>query len=140
MGAASRTLTTIAADGSATPSEREISVVLDDLASVTLQTAIADLGRRQQVTANNIANTETPNFTASSVSFESSLADAVNAGNPAAAQVSVDPTTDPAGVNGNNVSLDREVVAATQTTLQEQLLTQTLSSQYAQLSTVLKAS
>ena len=114
--------------------------MLDDLASVTLQTAIADLGRRQQVTANNIANVETPNFTASSVSFESSLADAVNAGNPAAAQLSVDPTSDPAGVNGNNVSLDNEFVTATKTTLQEQLLTQTLSSHYAELSTVLKAS
>jgi flagellar basal-body rod protein FlgB len=122
------------------PSERETSVVLDDLASVTLQTAIADLGRRQQVTANNIANIETPNFTASSVSFESSLAAAVNAGNPAAAQVSTDPTTDAPGVNGNNVSLDNEFVTATKTTLQEQLLTQALTSHYAELSTALKAS
>jgi flagellar basal-body rod protein FlgB len=114
--------------------------VLDDLASVTLQTAIADLGRRQQVTANNIANVETPNFTASSVSFESSLAEAVNAGDPAATQLSVDPTSDAPGVNGNNVSLDNEVVTATQTGLQEQLLTQALTSKYAELSTALKAS
>jgi flagellar basal-body rod protein FlgB len=140
MGAASRKLTTIEADGSATPSERETSVVLDDLASVTLQTAVADLGRRQQVTANNIANEETPNFTASSVSFESSLADAVNAGNPAAAQLSIDPTSDPAGANGNNVSIDNEFVTATKTTLQEQLLTQALTSHYAELSTALKGS
>jgi flagellar basal-body rod protein FlgB len=112
--------------------------VLDDLASVTLQTAIADLGRRQQVTANNIANVETPNFTASSVSFESSLAAAVNAGDPTATQLSVDPTTDAAGVNGNNVSLDNEFVTATKTTLQEQLLTQALTSHYAELSTALK--
>jgi flagellar basal-body rod protein FlgB len=114
--------------------------VLDDLASVTLQTAIADLGRRQQVTSNNVANIETPDFTASSVSFESSLAKAVEAGDPAAAQLSVDPTTDPAGANGNNVSLDSEVVTATKTGLQEQLLTQALTSKYAQLATVLRAS
>ena len=114
--------------------------MLDDLASVTLQTAIADLGRRQQVTANNIANMETPDFTASSVSFESSLAQAVATGDPSAAQVSVDPTSDPAGLNGNNVSLDSEVTTATKTTLEQQLLTQVLSSRYAQLSTVLKAS
>lgn len=112
--------------------------MLDDLASVTLQTAIADLGTRQRVTANNIANEETPDFTASSVSFESSLTAAVNAGSPATAQMTVDPTSDPAGVNGNNVSIDNEFVTATKTTLQEQLLTQALTSHYAELSTVLK--
>ena len=114
--------------------------MIDDLASVALQTAIADLGQRQRVTANNIANVETPNFTASSLSFESSLASAVNSGDPAAAQVSVDPTTDPAGINGNNVNLDTEFVTATKTSLQEQLLTQALTSHYAELSTALKAS
>ncbi len=114
--------------------------MLDDLASVTLQTAIADLGRRQQVTSNNIANVETPDYTASTVSFESSLAQAVNAGDPAGAHISVDPTSDPAGLNGNNVSLDGEIVTATKTGLQEQLLTQALTSHYAELATVLKAS
>jgi flagellar basal-body rod protein FlgB len=114
--------------------------VIDDVASVALQTAIAGLARRQQVTANNIANIETPDFTASTVSFESSLANAVSAGDPAAAQVSVDATSDPAGINGNNVNLDTEFVTATKTSLQEQLLTQALTSHYAELSTALKAS
>ncbi len=112
--------------------------MLDDVTSVTLQTAIAGLGRRQQVTANNIANLETPNFTATQVSFEQSLADAVAAGDPAAATVSLDPTTDAAGVNGNNVSLDKEFVDATKTTLQTQLLTQALTSRFERLDTVLK--
>jgi flagellar basal-body rod protein FlgB len=112
--------------------------VLDDIASVTLQVAIGGLGQRQQVTSNNIANTETPNFSATQVSFESSLADAVNAGNPALASVSTGGTGDAAGVNGNNVSLDREFVDATKTTLQEQLLTSALTSKYGQLATVLK--
>ena len=112
--------------------------MLDDITSVTLQTAIGGLSRRQDATANNIANTETPHFTASQVSFESSLADAVANGNPAAAQVSVDPTSDAAGANGNNVSLDREFVDATKTTLQLQMLTQALTARYSQLATVLK--
>ena len=114
--------------------------MIDDLASVTLQTAISDLNQRQQVTANNIANMETPNFSASTVSFESSLAKAVDAGNPTTAQVTVEPTSDPAGVNGNNVNLDSEFVTATQTSLQEQLLAQALTSHYAELSAALKAS
>lgn len=112
--------------------------MLDDVASLTLQTAIGGLGQRERVTANNIANIETPHFTASQVSFESSLAQAVAAGDPAAASVSIDATTDAAGANGNNVSLDRELVTATKTTLQEQLLTSALTSKYGLISTVLK--
>lgn len=112
--------------------------MLDDITSVTLQTALSGLSRRQDATANNIANTETPNFTASAVSFESSLAAAVAHGDPASATITVEPTGDAAGQNGNNVSLDREFVDATKTTLQMQLLTQALTERYSQLATVLK--
>jgi flagellar basal-body rod protein FlgB len=112
--------------------------VLDDVASLTLQTAVAGLGMRQQVTANNIANIETPGFTARSVDFESSLADAVASGDPSAATIATNNTTDAPGVNGNNVSLDNEVVTATKTGLQEQLLTGALTAKYGLISTVLK--
>jgi flagellar basal-body rod protein FlgB len=112
--------------------------VLDDIASLTLQTAIAGLGQRQRVTANNIANSETPGFTASTVDFENALASAVAQGQPSGAAIGVAPTTDPAEVNGNNVSLDKEFVTATKTTLQEQLLTGTLTAKFNWLSTVLK--
>lgn len=112
--------------------------MLDDISSVALQVAIGGLAQRQQVSANNIANTETPNFTASTVSFESSLADAVRNGDPAAATVTIGGTGDAPGANGNNVSLDSEFVTATKTTLQEQLLTSALTSKYGELSTVLK--
>lgn len=112
--------------------------MLDDVTSLTLQTAIAGLGMRQQVTANNIANLETPGFTASTVSFESSLADAVAAGDPTSASRTVSPSSDPAGINGNNVSLDDEIVTATKTGLQQQLLTGALTAKFGLISTVLK--
>ena len=112
--------------------------MLDDVASVTLQSAISALSTRQQVTANNIANIETPGFIASSVDFESSLAAAISAGNPAASQVSVNATTLTPGINGNNVDLATELTTATKTTLQEQLLTSALTSQYGLLATVMK--
>lgn len=112
--------------------------MLDDVASVTLQAAIGGLSQRQRVTANNIANIETPGFTASQVSFESNLAAAVADGNPAQATPAISPTADAAGQNGNNVSLDNEVVTATKTTLQEQLLTSAITSKYGLISTVLK--
>jgi len=116
----------------------EECAVLNDIASVTLQTAIAGLGQRSRVTANNIANSETPGFTASDVDFESALASAVADGQPGRAAIDVTPSTDPAGVNGNNVSLEDQFVTATKTTLQEQLLTGTLTAKFNWLSSVLK--
>lgn len=112
--------------------------MLDDVASVSLQTAIQGLSTRQQVTANNIANLETPGFTASDVSFETSLVDAINGGAPGGASISVDPSSAPAGLNGNNVNLDDQIVTATKTGLQERLLTSALTSKYGLISTVLK--
>lgn len=112
--------------------------MLDDVASLTLQAAIGGLGQRERVTANNIANIETPGFIASQVSFESSLAQAVAAGDPSRMSTSLGATTDAAGQNGNNVSLENELTTATKTTLQEQLLTGEITQKYGLLSTVLK--
>lgn len=112
--------------------------MIDDVASLTLQQALSGLGIRQQVTANNIANIETPGFTAQNVDFESSLASAVAGGDPTTAAISTTASTDPAGVNGNNVSLNEQVVTATKTGLQEQLLSNALTAQYGLISTVLK--
>jgi flagellar basal-body rod protein FlgB len=112
--------------------------VLDDVAITTLRAAMTGLAARQKVTANNIANVETPGFTASQVDFESSLAQAVSDGNPADFAVSQSATTDAAGQDGNNVSLENEVTTATKTTLQEQLISNALTSNFGLLSTVLK--
>lgn len=112
--------------------------MLDDVATVALQSALAGLSRREQVTANNIANVETPGFTASTVNFESSLASAIAAGNPQQATINVGASSAPVGANGNNVSLDTEMVTATKTTLQEQLVSSALTSQLGLIATVLK--
>jgi flagellar basal-body rod protein FlgB len=112
--------------------------VLDDVTSVTLSTALSALAERQRISANNLANIETPNFSASQVSFESSLRDAVAAGDPAQAAVSVLPTNDPAGVNGNNVNLDTETVTDEKTALQYSLLSGAISAKFGLIDTVLK--
>jgi flagellar basal-body rod protein FlgB len=114
------------------------TAVFDDLATQAVQTALAGLGVRQRVTADNIANLETAGFTANSVAFESSLAAAVQAGQPASASITQQPTSDPAGVNGNNVNLASQLVSATQTQLQEQLMSGALTSQLGLIATVLK--
>lgn len=112
--------------------------MLDDITSLTLQTAVAGLNTRQQVTANNIANESTPNYIANTVSFEGSLADAVAAGDPTKAEFTTTPTNLYPGLNGNNVNLSDEVVTATKTGLQESLLTGAITSKYGLIADVLK--
>lgn len=112
--------------------------MLDDIASVTLSTALSAIAARQRISANNIANIETPNFRASQLSFESSLRDAVSAGEPAQADLSVTSTTDAPGINGNNVNLDTETVTDEKSQLQYQLLSGAMSSKFALLDTVIK--
>jgi flagellar basal-body rod protein FlgB len=112
--------------------------VLDDVASVTLSTALSALAQRERVSANNIANLETPNFSASSVSFEDSLRAAVAAGDPASAQASVDPTGETPGVNGNNVDLDTETITDEKTQMQYSLLSGAMSAKFNLIDTVIK--
>jgi flagellar basal-body rod protein FlgB len=112
--------------------------VLDDVTSVTLSTALSALAERQRISANNLANIETPNFTASQVSFESSLRDALAAGDPAQARFSITPTADPAGINGNNVNLDTETVTDEKTAMQYSLLSGAMSAKFNLIDTVLK--
>ena len=112
--------------------------MLDDVASVTLSTALSALAARQRVSANNIANLETPNFRAGQVSFEDSLRQAVAAGTPAQAGITLTASTAPAGINGNNVSLDTETLIDEKTALQYQLLSGAMSSKFGLIDTVLK--
>ncbi len=112
--------------------------MLDDLASVTLSTALSALSERQRVSANNLANLETPNFSASTVSFEDSLRAAVAAGDPASARVTVAGTGEAAGVNGNNVNLDTETLTDEKTQLQYSLLSGAVSAKFNLIDTVLK--
>jgi len=131
-------LLALVADGLALTATPEVSLVLDDIASLSLETAVGALSLRQRVTANNIANMETPGFSAQTVSFEASLADAVAAGNPLTATAATNPTGETPGVNGNNVNLNNEIVTATKTGLQEQLLTGAITAKFGLISTVLK--
>lgn len=112
--------------------------MLDDVASVTLSTALSALAARQRVSANNIANIETPNFRAGQLSFEDNLRRAVADGEPAGAAVTITPSDAPVGLNGNNVNLDTETLTDQKTALQYRLLSGAMSSKFELLSTVLK--
>jgi flagellar basal-body rod protein FlgB len=102
---------------------------MDPILSV-LQFAVDGLSQRQQVTADNLANTDTPGFTAQQVGFESSLQQALSSpnGGPATVTVSADPTAP--GANGNNVDTANQLVTAEQTTLQYQTMVEMLNAQF----------
>ena len=65
------------------------TTVFDDVASQSLRVALSGLAMRQRVTANNIANIQTPGFHAGKVKFEGALQSALANGS---APDSVQPT------------------------------------------------
>ncbi|MBW4031111.1 MAG: flagellar biosynthesis protein FlgB [Acidobacteria bacterium] len=99
--------------------------MLDSVSINALSSALAGLSARQSATANNIANINTPNYRAQTVSFESALAASVQAGSGI-----VTPTKglslEPTQLDGNNVNLDTEVITNANTVLQYQFASQAI--------------
>lgn len=116
---------------------------------------------RRQVISNNIANADTPNFKRTDVNFEAELKRALDSEN-----VKVTPearVNDPRHIpfhravdyrsvkprrvldyltqtdnNGNNVDIEVEMMSATQNQMMYQLMTQSVSNQFAQVNLVLR--
>ena len=118
---------------------RVAAAVIGDVTSSALKAALDGLAQRQRVTADNIANINTPGFLAGRVDFESSLRGAIaNGENPASAVSVVARSLEPTNVNGNNVNLDSETVSATETGLRYQLALNALDGTYNTLRTALR--
>jgi flagellar basal-body rod protein FlgB len=111
--------------------------VLDDITSVTVKTALSGLAMRQRVTADNIANIETPGFLAGRVSFENSLRAAVSNGSPTTAAISNDRSLEPTRVNGNNVNLDHETLTHIDTNMRYQLMLRSVDTKISLLRTAI---
>jgi flagellar basal-body rod protein FlgB len=102
-----------------------------------LQFALDAVVDQQQTIANNISNQDTPNFQANDVTFESSLAQALQTGGTATVQSS--PEGLASGTNGNNVSLPTEMTFMQENDLENQTVDNALSSQFAILSDAITA-
>lgn len=107
-----------------------VPAVSGDPVFAVLTAALDGLSLRQRVIADNVANVDTPNFRATSVDFESSLRDAVDHGGQGGVGARLVPTDTPVGSNGNNVDLRKEMLAATQTQFQYQLMTRAVSDRF----------
>lgn len=91
-----------------------------------LTSALDGLAARQRAIAGNIANVNTPGYTARRVTFEDALARSVAAGDgrvdPSAAR-SLEPTR----LDGNNVNLETETLSNIDTVLRYQFATQAMN-------------
>lgn len=120
-----------------TPIQASTSVVRDST-TLALQAALRGLGARQQAVAANVANVETPGYLAKSVSFEDSLAAAIDSGSPASMGITSETSLAPTRANGNNVNLDVEVASQMETNLRSQLAIRALNAKYAAIRTALQ--
>jgi flagellar basal-body rod protein FlgB len=115
--------------------------MLDDVSVGALHAALNGLAARQQAISNDIANVNTPYFRARSVSFEGDLKQALAEGQD---PLSVDPTiqmsTAAPGLNGNNVDLNAETVASTNTQLAYDLALRATGDRFTELRTAIKGS
>lgn len=100
-----------------------------------LSTALDGLTARERVIADNIANVDTPGFRATSLDFEDSLRDAVARGGSLSLETTTYADNTPVGANGNNVDLRKQMLAASQTQFQYQLMTRAVTDQYALIKT-----
>lgn len=95
-----------------------------------LQFSVDSLSLQQQTTASNIANEQTPGYTAQDVSFEQSLQQAMDSPSGGTATSTVANSSASPASNGNNVDLPTEMTDATQETMQYQSMVELLNAQF----------
>jgi flagellar basal-body rod protein FlgB len=114
--------------------------VFDSVTAVALTSALDGLAARQRTIANNIANVNTPNYLAKKVLFEDALAASVADGNAEQVTATTVNSTDPTGLNGNNVNLDTETLANIDTVLRFQFATQAIDGEAKSLRVAMQSS
>jgi flagellar basal-body rod protein FlgB len=113
--------------------------MLDDISIDALKAALHGLSRRQDAISNNIANVNTPYYTARRVDFEDQLRQAVTDGDvPATATASTSFTTGAAGLNGNNVDLNAETVLSARTQMAYDLAIRATGDRFTLLRTAIR--
>ncbi|WP_448642575.1 flagellar basal body rod protein FlgB [Geodermatophilus sp. URMC 63] len=113
--------------------------MIGDVTTTTLHAALSGLAQRSRVTADNIANVQTPGFLAGRTDFESSLRTELRHGRaPTVSGGSIARSLEPTREDGNNVNLDSETVIATETGLRYQLALNALDGKYGLLRSALR--
>jgi flagellar basal-body rod protein FlgB len=95
-----------------------------------IQSSLDGLSARQRITAQNLANLDTPGYLAGRVDFEDSLRGALANGVPEQTQIGTHMSLDPTSVNGNNVQADDETITLQETGLRYQLATEAMNAKF----------
>ena len=113
--------------------------MLESVTSAALASALDGLSARQRAIANNIANVNTPGYTAERVSFEDALAQSV-ARHDGRAVASTQRSLEPTRTDGNNVNLDTETLSNVDTVLRFQFASQAAGNEFSAVRAALKTS
>jgi flagellar basal-body rod protein FlgB len=113
--------------------------VLDSVTTVAMTSALDGLAARQRAIANNIANMNTPGYTAERVSFEDALAASVQAGSGQVAATTAR-SLEPTNLDGNNVNLDTETLSNVDTVLRYQFASQAVDNEFSLVRSAMKTS
>ena len=114
-------------------------MIITDSTMTALHASLTGLQQRQRMTADNIANVQTPGFLAGRVDFESTLkGEIANGETPVVGRSATSRSLDPTRTDGNNVNLDTETVIATETGLRYRLSLNALDGKYALLRSALR--
>lgn len=121
-----------------------MSELMADLTTRVLQKALDCTAAQQRVVAGNLANLETPGYVAREVRFEEQLRAAIRAeqrGDEHRGLRSVAPVTGrssaAARADGNNVSLETEMLSLGEATLRYQMLTRMIDRRLGMLGTAI---
>jgi flagellar basal-body rod protein FlgB len=111
--------------------------VFESVSSAALSSALDGLSMRQRAIANNIANVNTPGYTAQRVSFEDALAESVRSGNGATTAV-LQRSLEPTDLQGNNVNLDTETLSNIDTVLRYQFAARAVEGTFSSVRTAMR--
>ena len=113
--------------------QREHFMRVGDTTMSTIEWALGAEAERQRVSANNIANINTPGFRASRVDFESSLAAAIETNGATAPNATTHAANTPQNINGNDVALEDETMILRKSSLHYDALAEALSMKFSTL-------
>lgn len=100
----------------------------------TLEHSLDMRMENQRIVASNIANMDTPGYTAQKMDFQASMQNALR-GAQAPEVIAASPT--PAGMDGNNVDLDYEMGQMTANKILFSVQSQIMGDKFRQLNTIL---